>query len=46
MIKKIWKGYRETRKLYKPVKVAEEALQALEVKYNLDRDKLAAIGVI
>lgn len=46
MIKKVWQGYRETRKLNKPLNITEERLQALEVKYNVDREKLAAIGVI
>ncbi|MCD8101439.1 MAG: radical SAM protein [Alistipes sp.] len=46
MKKKLWEGYRETRRLNRPVKITEEGLQALEAKYNVDRSKLAAIGVI
>ncbi|MCC8153836.1 MAG: radical SAM protein [Tannerellaceae bacterium] len=46
MISKIFKGYRETKKLAKPVLFDEQILKGIEEKYTLDRDKLAAIGVI
>jgi hypothetical protein len=46
MISKIIKGNGEVKRLKKPVKIDEAALQALEAKYHLDTEKLAEIGVI
>ncbi|MDR0526666.1 MAG: radical SAM protein [Spirochaetaceae bacterium] len=46
MITKILGGYRETKKLYRPFDVSEEALCALEAKYGIDKTKLKEIGVI
>jgi hypothetical protein len=46
MISLIHKSYRETKKLYKPVKLDEGVLRDLEAKYGLDTQKLAEIGII
>ena len=46
MVSKVYKGYRETKKLTKPLSINEEVLTGLEVKYNLERDKLAQIGLL
>jgi MoaA/NifB/PqqE/SkfB family radical SAM enzyme len=48
MISKVYKGYRETKKLAKknPVTIDETILSGLEFKYNLDRAKLAEIGIL
>ncbi|MDR1058541.1 MAG: radical SAM protein [Treponema sp.] len=46
MLSLIHKGYRETKKLYKPVKTDETFLRELEAKYKLDVQKLMEIGII
>ncbi|MCD8194009.1 MAG: radical SAM protein, partial [Tannerellaceae bacterium] len=46
MVSKVFRGYRETKKLAKPIVFNEALLQAIEQKYNLDRSKLAQIGVL
>lgn len=46
MVSKVYKGYRETKKLTKPLSINEEVLTDLEIKYNLERDKLAQIGLL
>ena len=46
MVQKILSAYGETKRLAKPVSVREEELRALEEKYQLDTEKLKAIGVI
>jgi MoaA/NifB/PqqE/SkfB family radical SAM enzyme len=46
MISLIHKSYRETKKLYKPVRVDESVLRELEAKYKLDTQKLAEIGIV
>jgi MoaA/NifB/PqqE/SkfB family radical SAM enzyme len=49
MISKVFKGHGEVKKLTKrakPVKINEDLLANLENKYNLDREKLAELGVI
>jgi hypothetical protein len=49
MVAKILKGHGEVKKLTrhnKPVRIDEAMLTDLENKYNLDREKLAEIGVI
>ncbi len=46
MISKVYKGYRETKKLAKPVVFDDQLLRGIEDKYELDREKLAAIGII
>ncbi|MCC8143332.1 MAG: radical SAM protein [Tannerellaceae bacterium] len=46
MVSKVFRGYRETKKLAQPIVFNEELLQAIEQKYNLDRQKLAQIGVV
>jgi MoaA/NifB/PqqE/SkfB family radical SAM enzyme len=46
MVSKIIKSNREIRKLNRPISVDEKTLQDLEVKYNLDTDKLVEIGII
>jgi MoaA/NifB/PqqE/SkfB family radical SAM enzyme len=46
MLSLIHKGYRETKKLYKPVKMDETFLRELEAKYKLDTEKLVEIGII
>ena len=45
MITSVYKGYRESRQLYKPVDVSEEKLQALEAKYNLDIERLKQLKI-
>jgi MoaA/NifB/PqqE/SkfB family radical SAM enzyme len=46
MVKRILRGYKETKKLYRPVAPSESDLQALEAKYRLDSGKLKEIGVV
>jgi MoaA/NifB/PqqE/SkfB family radical SAM enzyme len=46
MVSKILQGYKETKRLARPIAASEEDLRALEEKYHLDTDKLKAIGVI
>jgi MoaA/NifB/PqqE/SkfB family radical SAM enzyme len=46
MISKILKNYRETKKLTKPLSITENTLRDLEEKYRLDKNKLAAIGIV
>jgi len=46
MVSKVYKGYRETKKLTKPLNLNEDLLVALEDKYNLNKEKLAQIGII
>jgi MoaA/NifB/PqqE/SkfB family radical SAM enzyme len=47
MISMLIKSNRETKKLsVRPAAVTEAALQELEEKYHIDRDKLAEIGLI
>jgi MoaA/NifB/PqqE/SkfB family radical SAM enzyme len=45
MIKEIWKGYRQTRKLSRPLNITEDHLRKLEEKYGLDKEKLHALHV-
>lgn len=45
MISKIYKGYRESKKLSKPLDIHPQLLVDLETKYDLDREKLAEIGI-
>ena len=47
LVTRLWGGYREVKKLGKtqPVGVDEKILQALEDKYQLDKNKLADIGL-
>ncbi|MDH6305821.1 MoaA/NifB/PqqE/SkfB family radical SAM enzyme [Parabacteroides sp. PF5-5] len=46
MVSKVYKGYRETKKLAKPLNMNENLLKDLEAKYNLDSEKLAQIGIL
>lgn len=46
MVAKVYKGYRETKKLTQPLTLNADLLVALEEKYNLDRTKLAQIGIV
>lgn len=46
MISKVYKGYREVKKLNKPLAINEELLGGLEEKYNLDKEKLQEIGIL
>ncbi|MDR2865034.1 MAG: radical SAM protein [Spirochaetaceae bacterium] len=46
MIAKILRGYKETKKLYRPIETTENDLKAIEQKYHLDSAKLKEIGVI
>jgi MoaA/NifB/PqqE/SkfB family radical SAM enzyme len=48
MLSKIFKGYRETKKLARenPLTINESILSALEAKYRLDMAKLAEIGIL
>ncbi|MDR2468070.1 MAG: radical SAM protein [Spirochaetaceae bacterium] len=46
MISKILTGYKETKRLARPVPIVENELRALEAKYQLDTEKLKAIGII
>jgi MoaA/NifB/PqqE/SkfB family radical SAM enzyme len=46
MVSKVYKGYRQTKKLSKPLNLSEQLLTDLEIKYSLDRDRLAQIGIV
>ncbi|MDR2518106.1 MAG: radical SAM protein [Spirochaetaceae bacterium] len=46
MIAKLIKSYGETKRLARPLEVTEERLRGMEEQYHLDRDKLAAIGIV
>ncbi|MDL2311330.1 radical SAM protein [Bacteroidales bacterium OttesenSCG-928-B11] len=46
MIAKVFKGYRQTKKLSKPLTFEESFLQGLEAKYNLDREKLQKLNIV
>lgn len=46
MIKKVYKGYREVKKLSKPLDINEQILNDFEIKYNVDKTKLSEIGLI
>jgi MoaA/NifB/PqqE/SkfB family radical SAM enzyme len=46
MVSKVYKGYRQTKKLSKPLNLSEQLLTDLEIKYRLDRDKLSRIGIV
>lgn len=46
MVSKVFKGYREMKRLNEPFATHEHILTELEAKYNLDKEKLAQIGVL
>lgn len=46
MIAKVYKGFRESKKLQAPLYFDEEILLALENKYDVDRTKLIELGVL
>ena len=46
MVSKVYKGYRESKKLARPIPLSNDLLAVLEDKYNLDKTKLAQIGII
>lgn len=46
MLSKVFKGYREVKKLNAPVEINDIILQEMESRYNLDRTKLMEIGTI
>lgn len=46
MLAKVYKGYREVKKLSKPLDLNEAILLDLESRYNVDREKLAQIGIV
>ncbi|MCD8182800.1 MAG: hypothetical protein LUE99_06600 [Bacteroides sp.] len=46
MIKEVYKGYCEVKKLDHPLDISEPSLEALEEKYGLKREKLMEMGVI
>lgn len=46
MVLKVFKGYKESKKLTTPITLNQELLAALEDKYNLDRSKLMQIGIV
>lgn len=46
MLSKVYKGYRQTKKLYKPMLLDESFLQGLEKKYQLDTEKLHQLHII
>ena len=46
MIAKLVKSYWETKRLARPLDVTEERLRDMEERYHLDRDRLAAIGIL
>lgn len=46
MLIKSYKGFREVRKLARPVTADDMQLQRLEEKYRLDRTKLSELGVL
>lgn len=43
MLGLVYKGYRETTRLNRPLNINEEVLRGLEDKYGLEQEKLAAI---
>lgn len=45
MITQVYKGYREMKKLNRPLNINEEVLQTIERKYNLDEKQLVELGV-
>lgn len=45
MISKVYKGYREMKKMNRPLNINEEFLQSIERKYNLDEKQLVELGV-
>ena len=45
MITQVYKGYREMKKLNRPLNISEELLQSIERKYALDEQKLVELGV-
>lgn len=46
MISKVYRGYREIKKLNKPLQIDEDILLGLETKYDVNRVKLSEIGVL
>jgi len=46
MIAKVYKGYKEVKKLNKPLNLNEDLLQGFETKYDIDRIKLSEMGVV
>ncbi|MDR2535304.1 MAG: radical SAM protein [Treponema sp.] len=46
MVSKILHSYQETKRLAHPIRISEEDLRELETKYQLDTEKLKAIGII
>lgn len=46
MISKVYRGYKESKKLQTPLQFDEDTLLALETRYDVDRSKLSEIGAI
>lgn len=46
MVRDVYKGYRQTQKLNKPLPLGEKFIQTLENKYGLDKEKLSKAGVL
>ncbi|WP_075559505.1 radical SAM protein [Parabacteroides timonensis] len=45
MITHVYKGYREMKKLNRPLNINEDLLQSIERKYALDEQKLVELGI-
>lgn len=45
MISQVYKGYREMKKLNRPLNINEDLLQSIERKYALDEQKLVELGI-
>jgi len=46
MLSKVYKGYREVKKLDRPLAISNEMLEGFETKYKLDKVKLQEIGIL
>ena len=46
MLSKVFRGYREIKKLNAPLDLDETRLRAMEEKYGVDRNKLTGIGLV
>jgi len=44
MRRELWRGFRETQKLKKPLHITEDYLNSLEEKYELDKERLQTLG--
>ena len=45
MIRSVYKGYRETKRLNHPLAINEQKLQTMEAKYHLDIERLRQLNI-